>query len=496
MKDKEPVVASHHTSSKDTAMEQLATSCDDAHSYPQNLIQPNMYEYDLTAYYQRLNEREDSLFQNDAEAALDFWELDVEGNAFWPSQIGFVDELRKHLRLGAPPRRGDPRCRFVFVHAPHSRESLKVSREMLTLVFTYHQVLASFLDFLFPFGNRQHAEDLYFSGFKYEDRFSDIENGLRIPELGWSGRGFHFCYNLKSIEPSKSQPDWPWSIRQSALYHSFDVENGRTNWIIIKGNQLLKKRIKSATGSRDLTETFLFGTVDRAFASTLAIHIIMSEWSGENWRWYINFLEEALQATTRPTLSAMVDPFPSLMADERPSMLAQCANSSTEIDLSSPVLRRPPALAYNFRDQLTSSRKDVSDLDLASQGLQYEILQGQATTYQDFSFSDLQRIQFISEKVNETLLVLKINVNVLTELRQYYRSVCESDGWPDGLKLKCKGDFSRFERRIIIVEKDLRMQQSRGETLIRLAADRKSLVCHARWVSDVGKLICSSYMAF
>lgn len=87
-------------------MEQLATSCDDAHSYPQNLIQPNMYEYDLTAYYQRLNEREDSLFQNDAEAALDFWELDVEGD-------GFVDELRKHLRLGAPPRRGDPRCRFV-----------------------------------------------------------------------------------------------------------------------------------------------------------------------------------------------------------------------------------------------------------------------------------------------------------------------------------------------------------------------------------------------
>lgn len=73
-------------------MEQLATSCDDAHSYPQNLIQPNMYEYDLTAYYQRLNEREDSLFQNDAEAALDFWELDVEGN-------GASTNLELNLRL-------------------------------------------------------------------------------------------------------------------------------------------------------------------------------------------------------------------------------------------------------------------------------------------------------------------------------------------------------------------------------------------------------------
>ena len=74
---------------------------------------------------------------------------------------------------------------------------------MLTLVFTYHQVLPSFLDFLFPFGNQQYAQDFHFSGFKYEDRFSDADSGLRIPELGWSGRDFQFCYNLKSKEPSK-----------------------------------------------------------------------------------------------------------------------------------------------------------------------------------------------------------------------------------------------------------------------------------------------------
>lgn len=75
---KEPRVAFLDTPSRDSAMEQLATSCRDARSYPQNLIRPNTYEYNLTAYYQRLNEREDSLFQNDAEAALDLWELDAQ----------------------------------------------------------------------------------------------------------------------------------------------------------------------------------------------------------------------------------------------------------------------------------------------------------------------------------------------------------------------------------------------------------------------------------
>ena len=61
-------------------MELLAFSCKESGSYPQNLIKPNVYEYTLTTYYERLSERENSLFQNDAEAALDFWEYDAQGN--------------------------------------------------------------------------------------------------------------------------------------------------------------------------------------------------------------------------------------------------------------------------------------------------------------------------------------------------------------------------------------------------------------------------------
>ena len=367
---------------------------------------------------------------------------------------------------------------------------------MLALVLTYHQVQPSFLDFLFPFGNQQYAQDFHFCGFKYEHRFLDVDKGLKIPELGWSGREFQFCYNLRSIEPSSSQPEWPWSIRQSALYHSFDVETGRTNWIIIKGDQLLKKRIQSATSSRGLSESSCFGTVDGAFASTFAIHMIMCEWSGENWRWYINFLEEALQATTRPALSAMVDAFPSSLVGEEPSLLAQCRNSNEEINLPSPMFRKPPAQAYHLKGRPTSTYKTLSDDGLALQDLESETLQRHATkSRQDFSFGDLQRIQFIQEKVNETQLILKLNVDVLVELRQHYHFICESDGWPRELSMKCKGDISRFEKRVIAVEKDLGMQQSRVETLLRLLADRMSLVCRVFWVSEKYKLMASSCMA-
>ena len=82
-------------------MEQLANSCDEAESYPRNLLHPTTYEYNLTAYYQQLNEREASLFQNDAEAALDFWEFDAEGN-------GASANLELDLHITTIPNLLDP----------------------------------------------------------------------------------------------------------------------------------------------------------------------------------------------------------------------------------------------------------------------------------------------------------------------------------------------------------------------------------------------------
>lgn len=55
-------------------MEQVATSCGKAKFYPRNLTQPNTQrrQPDRLLSYERLNGRENSLLQNDAEAALEF----------------------------------------------------------------------------------------------------------------------------------------------------------------------------------------------------------------------------------------------------------------------------------------------------------------------------------------------------------------------------------------------------------------------------------------
>ena len=60
-------------------MEELKVSYKSARNYPLNLIYPNIYHYNMIAYFQRLNGQEDRIFGNDAEAAIDFWELDTRG---------------------------------------------------------------------------------------------------------------------------------------------------------------------------------------------------------------------------------------------------------------------------------------------------------------------------------------------------------------------------------------------------------------------------------
>lgn len=194
---------------------------------------------------------------------------------------------------------------YSFIHARNSRENLRISREMFTSILTHYQAMP---DFLFPFGRQLYAEDFYFSGFREDTRMSLSDGGLRIPELGRSGRDIRICYSLKSVEPIE-KPDksvsLPWSVRQTALYHSFDFDTGKASWIVIKGNHLIRNLMKSATKTYfeiDLVSGS-FETTAGAFILTLVNHLVLCKWSVEHWRWYITSLEKRLQELTRRTLA-------------------------------------------------------------------------------------------------------------------------------------------------------------------------------------------------
>ena len=383
-----------------------------------------------------------------------------------------------------------------FVDAPHSRESLKTTREMLMLAFTYLQVMPEFLDFLFAFGKQGHAQDLYCSGFRQSTRLTKFEAGLCVPELGWSGRDLRLCYSLKSVEKSALQKDWPWSIRHCAAHHSFDVDNVRSTWIIIKGDRLMEKRISSATSDRGPKHFSSFQTVEKAFAAALATHSLLCDWSGENWRWYIKFLEDKLQEMTRETITINADvPLsPGIEADYFTMPPRQMTNKTRRTTKSSYSVfsqartQTNESLQFGFEKKPAPPPRTYTNPD----GLQQPLPPGftadgsrspkpEATPYenygqQQFSFSDLQKTQDIEEKANETALVLRLNLNVILQLRTYYRSIIQSQDFPKALAQSCTGEMARFELHVDGITGDMEIQILRVEALIQLLAERKSLV--------------------
>ena len=94
------------------------------------------------------------------------------------------------------------------------------------------------------------------------------------------------CYNLKSVEPSEYQPDMPWSIRQTAVYHSLDLETGRAFWVIVKGDELIKERIQDSLEQARISRQVegLYST-GNAFATSLTTHMVICDWCNEYWRW-------------------------------------------------------------------------------------------------------------------------------------------------------------------------------------------------------------------
>lgn len=368
---------------------------------------------------------------------------------------------------------------FRYLHAPNSRERLYASREMLSYLLTYHQVMPSFLDFLFPFGRQEHARDLNFTGFRHESRLEPIYNGLSIQELGRSGRELRMCYSLKSAEPSNLTPTIPWSIRQTAVYHSLDVETGNAFWIILKGDELIKERIEdSFEYSGGLGKLEGERQQRNALSESLATHLIICDWCGEDWRWYISYLEESLQEKTRQTLAVVVDA-PLNPTPEKPSKAVTWSSvssayaekksmRSSKVCKSEKGLQEPPLRAQS--DPLAPQPRGQST------HLNTIYSQNGSKNPTKFKFADLQQIQLVEDRANEVLLILESNASVLADLKAHYESIFQSQHCPLELVRDCKRDIERFNLRVGSVINDLQMQRARTTTLLRMIADRKSLV--------------------
>lgn len=365
------------------------------------------------------------------------------------------------------------------------------------LCFSHFQVMPEFIDFLLPFGFRSYAQDFYFNGFRQWTYLAQRGRST-TPITGSANKGFQICFSLKSAEPSDTDQ---WSIRHCAVHHSFDVKEVRTSWIIVKGDQLMKRRVESATSDQGPYEASDFGTMQRAFETSLKTHLIICDWSAEHWRWYINSLEDKFQNMTRRTFSAPLSvPLLPAADTDRFTLKTHKTNDTQRTDRSvfsfsetlshvtekwSPrrAMKQAPSISRTYTNPETGISQPLPpDEDEDEDGgnepetLSKPYDPKDEEEHRDFSFGKLRKVHKIAEDANEALLVLKQNVIVLKQLKRYYGFVSGRKDFPKDLADSCTEALGDFDLRIEGIENDMQTQILRLETMLRLLEDRKTLV--------------------
>jgi flagellar hook-basal body complex protein FliE len=403
--------------------------------------------------------------------------------------------------------------------------------EAFTYTLSFLQTMPRFLDLAFTFGRQEGVKDFHYTAFNSEN-FLDKPDAQKhgIPRLGRSGHEIRYCFNLWAVEKSESPA---WSIRQTAVYHSFDVCTGRAAWINIKGNQLMEERITQALSSTNQLRPSSLKTVGEAFSASLLTLLIVLEWSGGDWKSRISDLQNQLSDILMKAKNAPIKSIEEALSLD-PNVLLQNLKATQEdagrtlSRVDSTVYSKSPRRADTFQSVLSSispkrifsgfsrdstaleadqpgspvltkantpqSRPKLPPLLTSPTLLQQARLdsvtggQGNFNVLQEFTVDGLQKLTDVASKIHEAKLVMRLNAEVINEVIDYYQVLAECDEMPMDIRHNCAADLKSFVRRARAIIRSLDMEQSRLDTLMRMFEDGKSLV-------SVAHILCMTWNA-
>jgi hypothetical protein len=302
------------------------------------------------------------------------------------------------------------------------------------------------------------------ASFSIEDKFGLYQPALKIDELGRSGLQIQHCFNLIGIEKDETRDaNWPYFIRQTAAYHAFDLVEGQAVWLILKGNDVIRDRIKKATEGEKRRHRFRTAndTTEASFSMSLSTHLLIFKWCIENWSSYIDFLQSKTQKLAAHT---MLSPVAEVTSEEAiASNLPSRKNSGFSIQSRHsrsasfiakmgfpPSPPRSPIQLPTFESALTEEPQqqnptmEIKDLNLDKL----------------FSFDQLQALHRYAENLAEAGLVISQNRRVMKEIITRVDELRGSETLRDHLKVD-QIDFGGFFRGVNACLRELDNQHDR-----------------------------------
>ncbi|KAK4443752.1 hypothetical protein QBC34DRAFT_416496 [Podospora aff. communis PSN243] len=397
----------------------------------------------LKFYRERLVGNEDELFVPEGKPRfVMLWDMPDGENAFLPESR--IDKLEQFDATLAIKTLADPSCRFAFLHTASSRGKLCCSLGILTQLLTHHQVMPSFLDFVFTFRNTENPPST--AMFRFEDR---AETPFRRQH----------AFNI--MAPEKERPESSnWLIRQTAVYHSYDVMEGKSMWIIVKGNRVIRDRITSSCPSVSKKSQ-----KQQQFEFTLQTHLLILEWCTENWALYLDDLEERARKHAAAIKLAPVE------------TLARKPPLPTAAPFRGPPPRRSSAGAgpqpIGIRGKIRSNLSRISSgfsghYHPQPAGAGFELGDGVKDAEEDeerldklFTFDDLQKMRHATDEMERASLILGEDMRILSALKERYSRLAEA-----GIA-SSDASVLDFCRQLEVLEGDLQSHAARVHLLLR-----------------------------
>jgi hypothetical protein len=387
-----------------------------------------------------------------------------------------------------------------FFKADDSRSPLNCSPDMLKSCFTFHQVEPSFLESVYTFGDQEKPLDMCLAYFKGSHTIDlDKKNLIAVPELRRSGRDLRMSYLLRSMEldtNTSNENERRWNLRQTAVYHSFDVDTGQSFWCNIKANDEFKNRIKESVSHLNLGKPGMKqeDRVHRLFTAALSTHLIYMSWCDENWRWCINDMEAAINKILQKARSAEIDDAKSMTPEHilrrhttMNSAVSTRTRGTAKQGLIHHLLHAPRRYTLALRGLFLRPQKSIQDeemghvgnsvnrqpqLDRKSQSAQHPLL-----TLDKFRVSELQTLHMMGNMIERSILAVQLNITVLQEISTYYGGLNHSLAKPDDTLGKLyELEIKYFKEEITNITKGLETRKTQLQSLAAQLSEGQKLV--------------------
>ncbi|EXA31934.1 hypothetical protein FOVG_16812 [Fusarium oxysporum f. sp. pisi HDV247] len=423
----------------------LKRCCEQWSTYPCNLLRPDQRRNVLENYHLILDGSEIRLFQASTE--------DIRILEPSDSPNGYIEQiftspfgLRKHLEQN----RKDPAFSLIFVQSDNVRTPLNCSRESFAFLSSFYQIPAYFLDFVSSFGYSAERQDYHMTGFNsYDTLEPSTSNALEIRQLGRSGSEHVVQYMLRSVEKlTDSSSNTNWDVHQMAVHHRYDFVYGKALWLNIKTNNIISERIKEAMAEDPMLNFALSKGLSGSFTATLRTHLIHLEWCDNSWREYICDVEGEIRKTVKGIKA--------LQTSDRPDIHCSLLEGVVINEMEAKVMETDDPQRSVPR-RLTKELEDLTNLE-------------------NLPFEEAEKLDAIRERLENSLLVLQLNIQTLQDISDHYENLANRESLPsEVMKGSFFSDLDSFSQRVGRIRKNLEIRVTQVNSLISWLRKKQQL---------------------